>query len=180
MTVDEMINEYNIQLHGDDQFQVSVPKKMSKAEINALKAELAAAKPAILAELISRRDAEIKAREDATARLTANVPGLQSLRDALTRQEMYLNAFDRMMEDESNDGANPPKKPADDINTLKAQYPVAAAYLKAESWEYGSHYAKCAAGRKAKQAIADGADYVEAIAQMDAEWSAYCKEHAWD
>ena len=93
---------------------------------------------------------------------------------------MYGEAFARMMDDEMNDGANPPQKPVDDIAALKAQYPAAAAYLKAEAYEYASHYAKSAAGRKAKQAIADGANYGEALAQMEAEWQAHCEEHIWD
>lgn len=177
MTVNGLIKNYGITLHPDgDKIQIPGGKKLAKSELEPI----ISAKPEIIAELKARREAEAKAREDAKAKLMANVPGLQILRDAISRQEAYREAFNRMMEDESNDGANPPKKPTDDIVALKAQYPAAAAYLKAESYEYASHYAKSAAGRKAKQAIADGADYTAVLAQMEAEWSAHCAEHVWD
>ena len=73
-----------------------------------------------------------------------------------------------------------PSKPVVDAKAIAEQYPAAVAYLKAESYEYASHYAKAGAGRRAKQAIADGADYTEALVQMEAEWSAHCAEHIWD
>ena len=179
MTIDEMISKYKLDLHPDgDKIQMAAGggKKLSKSEMEALKN----AKPEIVAELKARKDAETKAREDAKARLAANVPGLEILRDVLTRQEMYHDAFNRMMEDEGNDGARPPKRPTDDIEGLKAQYPAAVAYLKAEAYEDASNYAKSAAGKKAKQAIADGVNYSEVIAQMEAEWQAHCDEHMWD
>jgi hypothetical protein len=177
MTVNGLINKYGITLHPDgDKIQIPGGKRLTKTELEPI----ISAKPEIIAELKARREAEAQREAEAKAKLIANVPGLDILRDALTRQEMYQVAFNRMMEDEGNDGARPPKKPTDDIATLKAQYPAAAAYLKAESWEYAGHYAKSAAGRKAKQAIADGADYTAVLAQMEAEWSAHCAEHAWD
>jgi len=182
MTPNEMIEKYQLRLFGKNSIEVppAVGKKMTKAEFAAIRA----AKDEILAILTagkkSKWEAEEKARQEAAARLAANVPGLEILRDALARREMYGEAFARMMDDEMNDGANPPQKPVDDIAALKAQYPAAAAYLKAEAYEYASHYAKSAAGRKAKQAIADGANYGEALAQMEAEWQAHCEEHIWD
>ena len=178
MTATEMIKKWDIELTKDGGLRIPgwIAKKMTKAQIEDVKT----AKTEIIAELTAVKTAEIKAREDAAARLAANVPGLQALRDALSRREMYHEAFERMMDDEFNDGARPPKKPADDIDALNAQYPAAVAYLKAESWECASHYAKSSAGSKAKQAIADGADYNEALAQMEAEWQAHCDEHIWD
>lgn len=182
MNAKEMIEKYQLRLFGKNSIEIPphIGKKMTKAEIAAVRE----AKDEILAILTAGKkakwEAEEKARQEAVVRLAANVPGLEALRDALSRQEMYREAFARMMDDEMNDGANPPQKPVDDIAALRAEYPAAAAYLKAENWECASHYAKSAAGRKAKQAIADGADYSGALAQMEAEWQAHTEKHIWD
>lgn len=176
MTVNDMISKYKLELHPDGdkiQMAAAVGKKLSKSELEALKG----AKPEIIAELKARKEAEIKAREDATAKLAANVPGLDILRDARNKWDIYRDAKRTAIE---RGAVKMPQQPTEDTAALAAQYPAAAAYLKAEAYEYASNYAKSEAGRKAKQAIADGADYSEALAQMEAEWQAHCEEHKWD
>ena len=176
MEINEMISKYRLELHADgDKIQIpaAIGKKMSKSEMDALKT----AKPEIIAELKGRKDAEIKAREEAAARLVANVPGLEALANARAKWDMYYEDQQSAIE---RGAVKMPQRPTEDIKALAEQYPVAAAYLKAEAYEYASNYAKSEAGRKAKQAIADGADYSEALAQMEADWQAHCEEHKWD
>lgn len=43
-----------------------------------------------------------------------------------------------------------------------------------------ANYAKSSAGRTALEKIINGEDYAQAIADMEAEWSAYCDAHIWD
>ena len=105
------------------------------------------------------------------------VPILQAARDA---EDKYYRDFDRMMEDENNDGVNPPTKPTADLDALYKQYPVAAAYLRAKAYEYSSHYAQSAAGKTAAKKIADGGDYKAALAEMEQVWSAHVEAHVWD
>lgn len=124
------------------------------------------------------RTREIAAANE--AKLLAAVPGLNELRAACEDVARYHEQFERMMEDEGNDGARPPKPIKGDVDALRAQYPVAAAYLKAESWSYAEHYAKSGAGKKAMERIANGEDHVAAVADMEAEWSAHCSKHIWD
>ena len=172
----ELISKYQMQLHPDgDKIQIpmAIGKKMTEPEMESIRDN----KPAIIAEFVARKNAEIKAREDATARLAANVPGLDALRDARSQWSSYHDAFSRAID---RGDCRMPSKPVVDAKAIAEQYPAAVAYLKAESYEHASHYAKSAAGRKAKQAIADGADYAEALAKMEAEWSAHCEEHIWD
>lgn len=114
------------------------------------------------------------------AKIEANVPGLAGLTAAINEEYRYDEAFERMMADENNDGARPPRKPAISSDDLKNQYPVAAAYIKAEDWKHAAHYAKSAAGQKAMDRIAAGEDYTLALADMEAEWSAHCDAHIWD
>ncbi|MBW1723138.1 MAG: hypothetical protein JRJ78_13915 [Deltaproteobacteria bacterium] len=118
-------------------------------------------------------------RAEAEARLKANVLGLDELRAAYEDAERERVEYQRMMEDEYNDGARPPR-PAGDPAELAAKYPVAAAYLKAEAWSMASHYAKAAAGRKATESIANGEDYKTALETMEKEWAEHCNAHMWD
>ena len=176
VSINEMISKYKLELHPDGdkiQMAAAVGKKLSKTELETLKT----AKPEIIAELKTRKDAKIKAAEDAAVRLAANVPELESLRDARNKWDMYYEAQRTAIE---RGAVRMPQKPTENAKALAEQYPTAAAYLKAEAWERASNYAKSAAGRKAKQAIADGADYKEALAQMEAEWQAHCEERKWD
>lgn len=138
------------------------------AEIESIREELKAEKAAEEARVQERR-AKIEAIE-----------GLKDLERCKEAWDSYHRAFDRMMSDQDNDGAHPPKRPAQTVEELVAKYPRASAYLTAQSWSGASHYAKSAAGRKALERIINGEDHEQVIAEMKAEWSAYCDEHAWD
>ena len=62
---------------------------------------------------------------------------------------------------------------ADDaLDGARTQYPLAAAYAKAESYSLANNYAKVGAGTKAMAAIGGGADPLAAVAAMEQEWSA--------
>lgn len=114
------------------------------------------------------------------AAIAKAIPGLAELRAAVEDEERYHDEFERMMEDEGNDGARPPKPIKIESATVRAQYPIAAAYIKAEAWEQASHYAKSAAGKRAKQRLEAGEPYQQVIAEMDAEWTQHVNAHAWD
>lgn len=114
------------------------------------------------------------------AALLEAVPGLNLLRAAIDDQARYHRQFAEMMEDENNDGANPPKRATADLASLRKQYPRAAAYLQAEAWQDASHYVKSGAGRRAKERIVAGEDCHIALADMAAEWTSYCEAHAFD
>lgn len=113
-------------------------------------------------------------RAGVKAELLRNVPGLEILKAAINAEIQYHEDFEAMMDDEFNDGVNPPSKPQTNSAEIAKQYPIAAAYLKARAWECAAHFSKSAAGRKAKNAIAEGNDYNAAIALMEKEWSDYC------
>lgn len=139
-----------------------------KEEIESIRAELKA-------------EAAEKAREKAERQTKIDViEGLRELTDAYLDLKRYRDEFNAMMDDEYNDGARPPKKPEANIKELRERYPRADACIKAQDWEHASHFMKAAAGRKAMQRIIDGEDYAQAIADMEAEWSAYCMKHMWD
>lgn len=131
--------------------------------------------PTELAELAEIQKIEV--RKQTKTDMESAVPGYHELSAAIDAEIGYRRAFDRMMEDEYNDGVNPPAKPKTDVDALREQYPVAAAYIRAESWNSASHDVKAAAGHKAMAAIRDGQDYQTVIATMETEWSEWCTEH---
>ena len=60
----------------------------------------------------------------------------------------------------------------DKIDSLKAQFPRAAAWHKADAYAQACNYAKAAAGRNARTRIENGEDYQTVIAEMDSDWKA--------
>lgn len=123
-----------------------------------------------------RRQAAMMERE----RKIDSIEGLQEIRDAYHAADRYRAAFERMMDDEANDGVFPPTRPTADIPALLEKYPRAAAYLEAERYSMAAHYVKAAAGRKAIDAIIDGEDYQAAIAAMEKKWADHVAASIWD
>ncbi|WP_220457319.1 hypothetical protein [Neisseria shayeganii] len=107
---------------------------------------------------------ETKAREE---ELERKIPGLSILRNAYYDINAYHDAFNRMMEDEQNDGVRPPKAPQADIEALEQQYPVAKVYLKACDYSDASNYQKAGAGRQAKILLESGGSIEEANKILD-------------
>lgn len=60
----------------------------------------------------------------------------------------------------------------DKIDSLKAQFPRAAAWHNADAYAASYNASKAAAGRKARTRIENGEDYVTVLADMDSEWTA--------
>ena len=141
---------------------------MWKAEVNEIRMHLQSEEAA--------KQAAAKSRQE---KINA-IDGLQEIYDARNAWSRYRKNFRRMMDDQDNDGARPPVQPTANIDALNTKYPRAAAYVKAEDYSYAANYAKSSAGRKALEKIINGEDYAQAIADMEAEWSAYCEAHIWD
>lgn len=56
------------------------------------------------------------------------------------------------------------------LDAARTQYPLAAAYAKAESYSMASHDQKATAGCRAMDAIELGSDPLATIAKMDTDW----------
>lgn len=97
-------------------------------------------------------------------------PGISALRAAQYDEERYSHQFNRMMEDEGNDGARPPAPVKADLNNLVKQYPRAAIYLKAESYAAASNHHKSSAGTNAMRLLETGGSIQTAEATLD-NWS---------
>ncbi len=87
-----------------------------------------------------------KVREEAARLLESQIPGLSEMRElerkAVNESDRYSTQFNRMMEDENNDGVNPPKSEdrtaGDRLAQMKKSNPRAALYLIAERQSQGT------------------------------------------
>jgi hypothetical protein len=111
--------------------------------------------------------AEAEAERRETERLAANVPGLEQLRAAIDAEQQYRRGFNRMMEDEDNDGVCPPKHPVASSAELAKQFPRAAVYIRAESYSFANHWAKVKAGEEAMEIIGSGGVIDDAEAKLE-------------
>lgn len=90
-------------------------------------------------------------------------------------QSKAINA--RCAYDEASEYGYPAKKAnamrlADEaLNNAAQQYPLAAAYAKAEAYSMAAHDQKANLGNKAMVAIELGADPVQAIEKMESGWA---------
>ena len=172
MTPEEIIRKYGITLHDETHLSVTRSRVKTKQD-NQLIVEN---KPAILAVLLEeKREKERKAAER-QSKIDA-IEGLKEIR-AASRE---LNEFyDRYNEAVVNGYGILPVKPDIDLDALKAKYPRAAAYLKAESYKNAAHYQKSSAGRKALERIINGEPHETVIAEMEREWTDAAMSHIWD
>lgn len=106
------------------------------------------------------------------SKIHAAVPGLDILRAARHEWDVYHEDFNRSFDRE--DGCcNRPRKPASDPDAIAIQYPIAAAYLRAEGFSLAAHHAKAGAGSRATERIVSGEDYMTVIREMESEWTTY-------
>lgn len=183
----ELIETYNISLCErlewgkglvpDGRIKVgSLAKAQKDGAIDMIKTK----KPEIMSVLLARRDARIQAEAERQARIDA-IPGLAEIRAAKEEIEEWDRKFAATFAGPNAcGGLGMGPRPAHDIPAMLAKYPRAAAYLKAEAWARGAHYAKVAAGKAALEKIIQGEDFAAALAEMEAAWAAHCDEHAWD
>lgn len=135
-------------------------------------AEMQEIKAALLTEEAEDRETAERRRNFRDA-----IPGLKELEAAKAEQATYREAFARAVD--SGNGIYP-AKPKSDPAELSAQYPMAAAMLRAESYSCAANYRKASAGRKAVERILDGEVWEKVIGDMEADWNEEANKHMWD
>ena len=173
MTAAEMIKKYDIRLATEGRIGIY---NANRAKKDKMLDTIFAAKPEIIAVLTAEKEAAEKAAAERKAKIDA-IEGLNELKAAIDEHERYYYDFNAAME--RGDGRLP-ARPTSSVRETAEKYPRAAAYLKAESYEYSANYAKSGAGKKARERIINGEDYEQVLADMEKEWSEYCNEHVWD
>lgn len=182
MTIAEFVAALHVRRTGEDKIGC-YPPKYGRDEIVAY---MRANKPAILQYLLEQEAAQARAEQEAAkaraereAKIHA-IPGLSEIEHARADLAAWHDEWEASFEGEGGGGIGVRPKPKYDLAAMYAQYPKAVAYLNAREYSRSENIAKSRAGEIAVKKILDGEDYNAAIAEMEAAWTKYCMDHAWD
>lgn len=151
---------------------------MDLAERDGAIPELKERKQEILDYIKAKREEEKRACEDRKAKI-ASIPGLKEIEEAKRDLEKWEDEFARSFQDVGGLGVRP--RPDVDLPALYEKYPIAKAYLKAESYALKTNYELSAIGKKAQERIIENhSDYEAAMADMEAELKEFTDKHMWD
>lgn len=183
MTPNEFIKRYRIRMDiecRDGKFTPTGRIYVADGAIAKEKGDwekIAAAKEEIREILLKEFEEERRASDEREAKINA-IPGLKEIKAAKEDLENWHYEWEDSFHDVGGLGVRP--KPQYDFDELYKKYPRASAYLKAEAYSRAANYAKASAGKKALERVINGEDCDTILAEMEAEWSAYCDEHIWD
>lgn len=174
MTIAEVIKKYNIRVVNDGT-QLACDKRIAKVkeDVSFVKEN----KADIINYIMEESEAKHKAAEDRKAKIAA-IEGLDEIIEARRDLENWHYEFQKSFYDVGGLGVR--KKPEYDFDAMYARYPIAAAYLKAESFANASNYVKANIGNDARERIINGDNPEAVIAEMEKEWHEYCEAHIWD
>lgn len=127
VTAEDMLKTMKVYFTFDGKVGVSpYGRKVTKAEREYV---MSAMKNGGKQEVIAIAEAGVRKEREAYKKKMAPVSeGLKKLREVKNAWSDYRDNFRRMMENEYNDGARPPKEPDVTIAEVAAKYPRAAAY----------------------------------------------------
>lgn len=182
MTIAEFVAALHVRRTGEDKIGC-YPPKCGRDEIVAY---MRANKPAILQYLLEQEAAQARAEQEAAkaraereAKIQA-IPGLSEIEHARADLAAWHEEWDASFDGEGGGGIGVRPKPKYDLKSMYAQYPKAVAYIKAREYSRSENIAKASAGETAVRKILAGEDYNTTIAEMEAAWTKYCMDHAWD
>ena len=183
MTLNELIKRYGIKLSIEYIDGKLTPTGKiciahgTLAKENGDWEKIVSAKEEIKAILIQEFEKEQRAEQEREEKINA-IQGLKEIKAAKEDLENWRYEFEDSFRDVGGMGVRP--KPQYDFEELYKKYPRANAYLKAEAYSRAANYVKASAGKKALERVINGEDCDTILAEMEAEWSAYCNEHIWD
>lgn len=171
---DELIKKYSIRIVGGN---LGADKSIAKhpEDVKMLKEN----KQAIINHIKSKEEAKKQEYLAYKASVEA-IEGLAEIETAMYSWAEWNKKFRKSFDGEyavGGMGIESPVYTEDAINSLKAKYPRATAFLKAESWSNASHYYKSRLGEDAKHRIAAGEDYKKVISEIETKWEEYRAEN---
>lgn len=169
----ELIEKYDIQITDGNLATPRMDQIKRDGMLETIKANLADIKSYIL----DQQAAIKKAAEDKANKIKA-IEGLDKINECRDAWAAYQHDFSKMME--TGCGYMTAKKPETKVEDLRAEYPRADAYLKAEAEASRSNYELAAIGKKAMERIISGEDHETVISDMDADIKAFASKHLWD
>lgn len=171
---DELIKKYNIRIVGEN---LGADKAIAKhpEDVKMIKDN----KQAIIKHIKGKEEAKKQEYLAYKASVEA-IEGLKEIETAMYSWAEWNKKFRKSFDGEyavGGMGIESPVYTEDVINSLKAKYPRATAFLKAESWSNASHYYKSRLGEDAKHRIAAGEDYKKVISEIETKWEEYRAEN---
>lgn len=177
--LESVIKKYGITLGDGGKLRINNVPKSAKERDEAMR-EVKELKPLLLT-YIADKNTEEQNKLEKQEKNVSSIKGLEEIRNALSDNERWNREFSASFESERGGGVGVRQKPNHDIDALKKQYPVAAAYLKAESYAYNKNYEMAEIGRKALERIKDDPNsYEEAISDMEKELEAFTQRNVWN
>ncbi len=176
MNAEQLVHRFTIFKRGDSIGTNHPP--INPEQRNELLTAMRTKKPEILRYLQDAAEKEERAARERQAKIDA-ITGLKELHAAIEDMNKWQEEFEQNWE-RGDSGVGLRAKPQYDFETMREKYPRAAAYLKADKMASAAHYAKAAAGEKARERIINGEDYEQAIADAEKEWNDHVMEHIWD
>lgn len=164
MTAQEILKKYTISLNhnnGEIGLDIRFPKSCPPTADDM--AAIKAAKPEIIV-ILTAEEADKQRR---ASWMRDN--GVDALHEAQSTWSRYNAAMRRYAENDYEGRA--PIQPATTIEEIIAKHPAGAAYIKAEAYSMAINFVQSAAGRRAMDAIMDGADPEAALQAMEEEWT---------
>ena len=100
------------------------------------------------------------------------IEGLDEVRAVINAEENYRDALIKAYES----GAEVwPESPKGSVFEIRKKYPRAAAYIEAELLAESVDAVKASIGRRAKERIINGEDFVKVLIDREEEWIAAAK-----
>lgn len=171
-TAVRFISDCNIRLRDGD--KLAVDRHTPSNVIDTIKSM----KVIIISLLTAEEEAEKSAYEKWRQKI-ASIEGLKEIQNAQYELSEWYRRFNASFSDVGGMGVG--AKPQYDIKAMLNQYPVAAAYLKAESYENKSDYRFASVGREARERIINNPQrYASIIADMERKIRKINEERFWD
>lgn len=188
MEIKDLIKKYDIyqeskydpekgMIYGD-KIGVRNVKQMQKdgtlGEIKARKAEII--------KYFEAERAEERRRYEERQQKIAAIEGLEQIKAAYEDLARWKCEFNKSFEGENAvGGLGVRQKPQYDIEGMRAQYPVADAFLKAEECANKNNYKLSKIGKDAlEKIINDPENYAEHITEMEQKLKDFTDRHIWD
>lgn len=186
MTVKEMVKKYDIRQHSRYSEEVGkfvytenlLVSGMYLAKSDNMVEEIKNRKSEILSYLAEEREHEEKEREERQRKIDA-IEGLKEIKDAIVDLDAWLKEFEKSFEDVGGLGVR--EYPKYDFDGMRQKYPIACAYLLAESYSNKSNAKLAQIGKIACDKIIDNpGEYEKIINDMREELEQFRDAHLWD
>ncbi len=159
---------------------ISAPiSKIKKSEISDVFNKMKEKKAEIVRYFEEEREEKKHQYQERECKI-ASIEGLAEIKAAYSDLESWHREFEKSFDGECG-GLDVRQKPKYDIEAMRKQYPIADAYLKAESEANKSNHELSAIGSKALERIIESPEnYKEIIGMMNTEIKNFAENHMWN